>query len=219
MGRMTPAIDLYCRKVLISKDWGWPDWLRFVKGVVDCEDLPLNVSREGGTDDRVKNKLRESVVRRLIAEFEKVKNKKKERWAELWKEYGHFFKEGACQDYSNQLRISKLLMWQTSKGEELSTFDDYVGRLPPDQKEVRSEKSRLLRRYIADTSGRSVAAANTAESFARPQIYYLNCKSKEDGMNSPYREGVEGEVILCTHSVDDFVMSNLGTYEGRKIVR
>ena len=185
LGRMTPAIDLYCRKVLISKEWGWPDWLRFVKGVVDCEDLPLNVSREGGTDEKVKLKLRESVVRRLIAEFEKIKNKKKEKWEELWKEYGHFFKEGACQDYPNQLRISKLLMWQTSKGDGLSTFDDYVGRLSPDQKE----------------------------------IYYLNCKSKEDGMSSPYREGVEGEVILCTHSVDDFVMSNLGTYEGRKIVR
>ncbi|GMH65589.1 hypothetical protein TL16_g04234 [Triparma laevis f. inornata] len=116
MGRMSAGVNLYCRKVLIEKESDvLPEWLRFVKGVVDCEDLPLNIGRESSSDNLVKNKLKEAVKRRVVSELEKIKKKGGEKWETFWNEYGSFLKEGVCQDYSSQAKLSKMLMWESSK--------------------------------------------------------------------------------------------------------
>ncbi|GMH71783.1 hypothetical protein TrST_g6818 [Triparma strigata] len=186
MGRMTAGVSLYCRKVLIEKESDvLPEWLRFVKGVVDCEDLPLNIGRESSSDNLVKNKLKEAVKRRVVSELEKIKKKGGDKWSAFWKEYGSFLKEGVCQDYSSQAKLSKLLMWESSKdGGELVNFDDYISRCPPEQKD----------------------------------IYYLTAPNREAADASPYKEGRDEEVIYVFSAIDDFVMANLGEYEGRKIV-
>jgi HSP90 family molecular chaperone len=128
MGRMEKGVSLYSRKVLIeSKSDVMPEWLRFVKGVVDCEDLPLSISREKAQDSRLVAKLRQATTRRLVSELEKFKRKEGEKFrTEFWPEFGHFIKEGVCQDYQFQSQLSKLLHFESSKSPagELTTLEE-----------------------------------------------------------------------------------------------
>jgi len=122
-----------------------PEWLRFVKGVVDCEDLPLSISREKAQDSRLVTKLRQATTRRLVSELEKLKRKNGEKFRnEFWPEFGHFIKEGVCQDYAFQSQLSKLLHFESSKSKvgELTTLEEYVGRMEAEQKEVRFGEER-----------------------------------------------------------------------------
>jgi HSP90 family molecular chaperone len=192
MGRMNPGVSLYSRKVLIEKDSPdiLPDWLRFVKGVVDSEDLPLSISREKSQDSKLIVKLKTALTRRFINELSKKAKKDPETYkTKFWPEYGHFLKEGVCQDYQFQSQLAKLLYFESSKGKEgeLCTLEEYVGRMAPDQKD----------------------------------IYFLCAPTRKSAAASPYMEAFESsgkEVIFVYTAIDDFVMSNLGTFEGRQLI-
>merc|ERR1712028_36545 len=114
MGRMEPGVSLYSRKVLIeakSPDI-LPDWLRFVKGVVDSEDLPLSISREKMQDTRLIVKMRDILVRKLIRFFEERMLKEREEYNKFFAEFGHFLKEGVCTDFAHKDTIAKLLLFE-----------------------------------------------------------------------------------------------------------
>jgi HSP90 family molecular chaperone len=216
MGRMEPGVSLYSRKVLIeakSPDI-LPDWMRFVKGVVDSEDLPLSISREKPQDSALIAKLRKALTRKFISHLTTMAKyvwrlllslcccpcslthapfhcrKRNDVYKdEFYNEYNFFLKEGICQDYDFQEPLSKLLYFETSKGmsKDMISLDEYVARCPPEQKE----------------------------------IYYLCAPSRSLALESPYLEAFERagrEVIFVYTAIDDFVMANLEKFEGRPLV-
>lgn len=192
MGRLEPGVSLYSRRVLIeskSKDI-LPDWLRFVKGVVDSEDLPLSLSREKPQDSALVAKLRRAVTRRFISHLSTMARKESDKYkTEFYNEYSFFLKEGICQDFEFQEPLSKLLYFETSKtmDGELSSFDEYISRCPPTQDKI----------YYIVAPNRNLALASPyLETFERSGT----------------------EVLLVYSAIDDFVMSNLQKYEGRELV-
>ena len=192
MGRMEPAVSLYCRKVLIeakSKDI-LPDWLRFVKGVVDSEDLPLSISREKPQDSALIGKLRRALTRKFISHLAKMQKEDRHMFVyEFFKEYSFFLKEGICHDREFQQSLAKLMYFETSKTTQTDvvSLDEYIARMRPEQKD----------------------------------IYYLCAPTRESAVNSPYMEMFEKadvEVLFVFKAIDDFAMSSLGKYEDRKLV-
>jgi len=192
MGRMEPGVSLYSRKILIeakSPDI-LPDWLRFVKGVVDSEDLPLSISREKAQDSALITKLRRVLTRKFISHLTNMAKKRTETYKdEFYREYQFFLKEGICQDHEFQEPLSKLLYFETSKtlNGEIASFDEYVSRMKPEQKEI----------YFLCAPSRELAQ----------QSPYLEAFEKTGR-----------EVIFVYTAIDDFVMANLEKFQGRALV-
>jgi HSP90 family molecular chaperone len=190
MGRMDMGVSLYSRKVLIeSKSTSiLPEWLRFLRGVVDSEDLPLAISREKAQDTALLNKIKRALTRKYVAHLASMaKNDRDKYLDEFYKEYGFFLKEGVCQDFEFQSSLSKLLYFESNKSSELRSLDEYISSMRPEQKD----------------------------------IYYLVAPTRDSALASPYLEAFEKagvEVILLFTAIDDFVMANLDTYEGRRLV-
>jgi molecular chaperone HtpG len=134
------GLDLYVRRVLIqhqNKDL-LPEYLSFVKGVVDSEDLPLNISRETLQENIIFTKISQSVTSNVLSYLTKVAKESPERYTEFWKEHGRIFKLG-YMDFSNAEKYQALLRFNSSisKDEkELVSLEDYVGRMKKDQKEI-----------------------------------------------------------------------------------
>lgn len=195
MGAMEPGVNLYSRRVLIEskpKDL-LPDWLRFIKGAVDSEDLPLSLSREKAQDSSLLRRIREVLVRRILKMLEEEKKNDIEKYKEFYLEFQVFLKQGACQDYAHMDSIAKLLLFESStrNAGELVSLDDYVSRLPPEQKNIY---------YIIAPNRESALASPYMETF----------KSSKSGQNR--------EVLLLYNGIDEFVMSNLKAFAGRNIV-
>ena len=134
------GLDLYVRRVLIqhqNKDL-LPEYLSFVKGVVDSEDLPLNISRETLQENIIFTKIAQSVTSNILSQLIKIAKDSPERYAEFWKEHGRVFKLG-YMDFTNTEKYQQLLRFNSSisKDEkELVSLEDYVGRMKKDQKEI-----------------------------------------------------------------------------------
>jgi TNF receptor-associated protein 1 len=187
-GTMEPWVNLYSRKVLIEskpKDL-LPDWLRFLKGVVDSEDLPLSLSREKPQDSNLLRRIRDVLVRKFLKFLEDEQKKNPEEYLSFYSEYNMFLKQGICQDYKYMDVLSKLVMFESSAApaNKMITFDDYISRCPPEQKEI----------YYLSAPTREAALASP---------YYEAFKKNNK------------EVLLLYNTVDDFVMGNIRTYAGK----
>lgn len=190
-GRMEPGVNLYCRKVLIQQhaDGILPEWLRFVKGVVDSEDIPLNISRETMQDSALMSKLRRAVTSRFLKFLNEQAGKEPDRYGEFWKTFGAFIKEGAATDFTHRSELSKLLRFESTETEpgKFSSLKDYVGRMKEGQE----------------------------------NIYFINGPNRETIEGGPYLEAFLArglEVIFTYEPVDDFVLSSLADFEGKKLV-
>ena len=190
MSRLEPAVALYCRKVLIDakpKDI-LPEWLRFMKGVIDSEDLPLNISRETMQDRSLIEKLNKVVTKRFLKFLADESTAHPDAYNEFYSEFGIFLKEGAAMDYTHKEQLTKLLRFESSltdKGKTTS-LADYIGRMGADQKE----------------------------------IYYLVGSNRASLESGPYLEGFKArnlEVLFCYEPVDEYVMSNVREFEGKKL--
>eukprot|EP00761_Pharyngomonas_kirbyi_P011987 gb/GECH01012013.1/.p1 GENE.gb/GECH01012013.1/~~gb/GECH01012013.1/.p1 ORF type:complete len:785 (+),score=242.39 gb/GECH01012013.1/:1-2355(+) len=189
MGKQDPGINLYSRKVLIkAKASGiLPEWMRFVRGVVDSEDLPLNLSREHLQDSALIKRI-SSVLTRRILNYLKQKMKDRESYGQFFDEFGTFLKEGACTDAMYRNELAELMIFETSKtkpGDRI-TLKEYVERMQEGQKEV----------------------------------YYVTCASRDLGENSPYFEAFrkkDMEVIFLYGAADEFTLSAIGEYKGKKL--
>src|ERR1017187_604636 len=140
MGRIDSEVNLYCRKILIqAKAKGlFPQWLRFLKGVVDSEDLPLNISRETMQDTTLMQKLNKVLTSRFLKFLDEQSEKEAEAYAKFYAEYQRFLKEGVVTDFNHREAIGKLLRYESSaidKGKATS-LADYVKHMPADQKEI-----------------------------------------------------------------------------------
>ncbi len=140
MGRVDSEVSLYCRKVLIQAGAKglFPDWLRFLKGVVDSEDLPLNISRETMQDTSLMQKLNKVLTSRFLKMLAEQAEKNPEAFEKFYLEYNRFLKEGVATDFTHREALGKLLRYESSiteKGKQTS-LADYVKRMPSDQKEI-----------------------------------------------------------------------------------
>ncbi len=189
--RAEPAVALYCRKILIDphpKDL-LPEWLRFLKGVVDSEDLPLNISREMPQDRALMAKLSRVLTRRFLKSLEEEAKDRPDGYKEFYRRFGVYLKEGAALDETYQKDLMKLLRYEsslTARG-ELTSFADYVSRLKDGQKE----------------------------------IYFLVGPNRDAIEAGPYLEGFRArnlEVLFCYESVDEYVMSHVHEFDGRRLI-
>jgi molecular chaperone HtpG len=132
------GVKLYVKRVFITDDDKdlMPTYLRFVRGVIDSEDLPLNVSREILQQNRVMAKIRSSSVKKILSELESLKNGKREKYNLFWKEFGIPVKEGLYQDYENKDKLVELVMYKSTRGEDYTTLSEYVERMAPDQNSI-----------------------------------------------------------------------------------
>ena len=140
MGQMEPGVGLYCKKVLIDPHPKklLPDWLRFVRGVIDSEDLPLNISRESMQDSALVRKLGEVVTKRLLKFLDKTAQDDAKKYQEFHAKFSRFFKEGVATDFGNREAIAKLLRFESSLtgSGEVVGLADYVARMKEDQKAI-----------------------------------------------------------------------------------
>jgi len=192
MERMEPGVSLYSRKVLVlSKSTDIvPDWMRFVKGVVDSEDLPLSISREKPQDTALIKKLRGALTRKFISHLTSMVKKSPDQYKnEFFPEFGHFLKEGIAQDYEFQDKLAKLLYFESSKtvAGEMTNLNEYISRCPAEQKDI----------YYLCSPNRELAMESP----------YLEAFDKSDR-----------EVIFVYSAIDDFVMTNLSKFEGRNLI-
>ncbi|MBL8385422.1 MAG: molecular chaperone HtpG [Burkholderiales bacterium] len=190
------GIKLYVRRVFIMDDAEqlMPQYLRFVKGVIDSNDLPLNVSREILQESRDVKAIREGCTKRVLSLLEDLaggdEEAQKEKYAKFWKEFGRVLKEGVGEDFTNKERIAKLLRFATTRAdtdEETVSLADYVGRMKEGQ----------------------------------DKIYYVTAETFLAAKNSPHLEvfrkkGIE--VLLLSDRVDEWMVSHLTEFDGKALV-
>jgi molecular chaperone HtpG len=185
------GVQLYVKRVFIMDKAAelLPPWLRFMRGLVDSADLPLNVSRELLQNNRTVEKIKSALVKRSLDLFEELSADKPEEYAEFWKTFGVVLKEGVIDDATQKIRIAKLLRF-TSTGasgpDATVTLDAYVSRMKADQKAI----------YYLTAD--SLAAARNS-----PHL---------EGF------GASGfEVLLLTDRIDEWVVSHLHEFEGKTL--
>ncbi|MGE5436559.1 MAG: molecular chaperone HtpG [Syntrophothermus sp.] len=180
------GLDLYVRRVLIqhkNKEL-LPEYLSFVKGVVDSEDLPLNISRETLQENAIFSKIAKNVVSQILGYLQKKAKDNPEQYAEFWKEHGKIFKWG-YGDFANHNKYTELLRFNSSKNENengLTSLEEYEGRLKEGQKEIY---------FATGTTRSSIDGSPHVEVF------------KNKGL----------EVLYLTDPVDEFVLSTLRKYK------
>ncbi len=185
------GVRLYVRRVFIMEDAEQllPAWLRFVRGVIDSNDLPLNVSREILQESRDVRMIREGSTKRVLSLLEDLAENKPDDYAKFWREFGAVVKEGVGEDFANRDRIVKLLRFaSTASSDDTQTVSlaDYVGRMKEGQEKIY---------YI--TADTPAAARNS------PHLEVFR------------KKGVE--VLLLTDRVDEWLLSFLTEFEGKPL--
>lgn len=185
------GLKLYVRRVFIMDDAEQflPLYLRFVKGVVDSADLPLNISREMLQQDAAIDGMRTGLARRVLDLLAKVAKDEPEKYAAFWKEFGTVLKEGPAEDHANRERIAKLLRFSSThadKAEQDVSLDDYVARMKPGQKEI----------YF-------VLADSFAAAKSSPHLEVLRSK------------GIE--VLLLSDRVDEWLVDHLREFDSKPL--
>ena len=190
MGRIDSEVNLYCRKVLIQRGAKglFPDWLRFLKGVVDSEDLPLNISRETMQDTSLMAKLNKVLTSRFLKFLDEQAEKDPAAYEKFFAEYQRFLKEGIVTDFTHKEALGKLLRYESSALDQgrLTSPADYVKRMPGEQKEI----------YC-------LLAANRAAAGASP--YFEVFKERK------------WEVLFLYDPWDEFVMEHLHEFDGKPL--
>ena len=161
-----PHVRLYVRRVFITDDCEalLPSYLRFVRGVVDTEDLPLNVSRELLQDSPILAKIGSAVVKRVLRELEKRAGKKPEEYAEFWANFGAVLKEGIYEDAARRDQLLKLARFQSTAGPDLTSLADYIGRMKDGQETIH---------YIAGEDTEKLIASPHLEGYLARGIEVL----------------------------------------------
>ena len=131
------GVKLYVKRVFITEDDKelMPSYLRFVRGIIDSEDLPLNVSREILQKNRILAKIKSNSVKKILSELTAL-TKKKDEYLEFYEQYGRLLKEGAYQDFENRDTLLELLKFKSSKTDDFTSLAEYVDRMKEDQKSI-----------------------------------------------------------------------------------
>jgi len=183
------GLKLYVQRVFIMDDAEQflPLYLRFIKGVVDSSDLPLNVSREILQDSPAIESMKSALTKRVLDMLSKMATKESEKYASFWQEFGQVLKEGTGEDFANREKICKLLRFSTThtnKADQDQSFDDYISRMKEGDNKI----------YYS-----------TAENFS--------AVSKSPHLEVFKKRGIE--VVLLHDRIDEWMMGNLFEYEGK----
>ncbi|MBB6187128.1 molecular chaperone HtpG [Rhodanobacter sp. MP7CTX1] len=185
------GLKLYIKRVFImdAAEELLPNYLRFVRGVVDADDLPLNVSREILQKNRQLERIKSACVKRVLDLIEKLAKDEPEKFATFYKAFGNTLKEGISEDANNRERIAKLLRFASTKGEgsaQAVSFDDYIGRMPLGQETIWF-----------------ITADSYAAALGSPQLEAFKAK------------GIE--VLLMSDRIDEWMLGSLSEYGGKKL--
>jgi len=191
VGALEHGMSLCAKRVLVQGDCRElvPEYFRFLHGLVDSEDLPLNVSRETLQDNSVVRKIRNSLVKAVLDRLTNMAQESPPEYATFYKSFGGFLKEGVARDFANRDRLAKLLRFASSRaeGDEPTTsLDEYVSRMILDQTHIY---------YLGGPDLASVRKSPNLEIFRRRGI----------------------EVLFLTEPVDEFVMSSLGRFADKTL--
>ncbi|MCG5549308.1 molecular chaperone HtpG [Halorhodospira halochloris] len=186
------GVKLYVRRVFITEDTEHllPRYLRFVRGVVDSDDLPLNISREMLQHNPMISSIRSASVKRILDRLERMAKNEPQMYAEFWESFGRVLKEGIAEDHGNREKIAKLLRFSSTYEEKETpdvSLDDYIGRMNEGQDKIY---------YV------------TAESF--------NAARNSPHLEVFRRHGIE--VLLLPDPVDEWLVAHLNEYEGKQLV-
>ena len=187
MNREARGLDLYVRRVLIEKQNKdlLPEYLGFIKGVVDTEDLPLNISRETLQDNVLMRKISSTLVKQVLGNLEKMSKDNAERYNEFWHAHANLFKAG-YMDFMNKDKFSKLVRFNSSESEDaqgLTSFEEYISRAKEEQKEIY---------YAYGPSREALGLSPYLEVFRKKGI----------------------EVLFLYEPIDEFVMDAVRDFDG-----
>jgi len=184
------GVHLYIKRVFITDNCPGllPDYLRFVKGVVDSSDLPLNISREMLQDNPGIHKINKNLVRKIISELKNLLEKDREKYNSFFNDFGRFIKEGVHSDFQNKDKLTELLLFESIDNPtgKLVSLKEYAGKMPADQKEIY---------YV---SGESRAALEKS-----PHLEFLRSK--------------KFDILLMTDPIDEWILQSIPDYAGVKL--
>ena len=183
------SIKLYVRKVFVmdANEKLIPQYLRFVKGVIDSQDLSLNVSREILQDSPLVDSIKSGVTKRVLSSLQTMSEKEPEKYQSFWNEFGKVLKEGPAEDFANKESIAKLLRFTSSNTEEQSvSLESYIKNMPKEQESIY---------YITADSHQAAKNSPHLEIFKQKNI----------------------EVLLLSDRVDEWLVSSLNEFDGKKL--
>jgi molecular chaperone HtpG len=185
------GVKLHVQRVFIMDDTGQllPNYLRFVRGVIDSADLPLNVSREILQSSRVVDSIRSSAVKKVLRLLKDLADKEPDKYATFWREFGDVLKEGVAEDYSNRDEIAKLLRFTTTKSgtdEPDTSLADYVSRMKEGQEKIY---------YLLAPTPAAAKSSPHLEIFRKKGI----------------------EVLLLGQPIDNWLVTSLQDFEGKRL--
>ncbi len=185
------GVKLYVKRIFIMDEAEqlMPNYLRFVKGVIDSDDLPLNVSREILQQNKTIDRIRGASVKKVLAMLESVQKKDAEKYATFWKSFGQVLKEGPIEDMANKERIAKLLLFASTHNDNDAqnvTLDEYISRMTEAQDKI----------YY-------IVADNYTAAKNSPHLEVFN------------KKGIE--VLLLSDRVDEWLVSHLNEFDGKKL--
>ena len=181
------GVKLYAKRVFIMEgnEELLPQYLRFIKGVIDTADLSLNVSREILQGSKVVDTIKKASVKRILSELDKMSKNKPENYATFWKEFGMVIKEGVVEDFANKDKISNLLRFtstSTDNSDQTISLQDYIGRMKEGQKNIY---------YVTADTYAAAKGSPHLEIFKQKDI----------------------EVLLLSDRVDEWLVANFGDFE------
>jgi len=181
------GVKLYAKRVFIMEgnEELLPQYLRFIKGVIDTADLSLNVSREILQGSKVVDTIKKASVKRILSELDKMSKNKPEDYATFWKEFGMVIKEGVVEDFANKDKISNLLRFtstSTDNSDQTISLQDYIGRMKEGQKNIY---------YVTADTYAAAKGSPHLEIFKQKDI----------------------EVLLLSDRVDEWLVANFGDFE------
>ncbi len=190
-GRLEHGLNLCAKRILVQSDCRelLPDYFRFLVGLVDSEDLPLNVSRETLQDNSVFRKIRASLVSQVIGHLQRLADNEPATFSAFYEQFSYMIKEGTAKDFQHRDKLAKLLRFPSSRTErgQLTSLDEYIGRMPEQQEQIY---------YLGGPDVETIANNPNLEIFRRRDL----------------------EVLYLPDPVDEFVMANLHKFEGKELL-
>jgi molecular chaperone HtpG len=189
--RLEHGLNLFARRVLVQNECRElvPEYLRFLRGIVDSEDLPLNVSRETLQDSNVIRKIRTSLIKGVLDRLDHLAQDQPETFRTFHDQFGRMLKEGAIGDFANRERLARLLRFASSHGDDPQarvSLDDYVARMPESQTHIY---------YLGGLDESSIRKSPNLEIFRRRGL----------------------DVLFLVDPIDEFVMNSLGKYKDKEL--
>ncbi|MCE7322866.1 molecular chaperone HtpG [Campylobacter coli] len=190
------GLKLYVKRVFISDDDKelLPTYLRFVRGIIDVEDLPLNVSREILQENQILKGVKEASVKKILSELKKLKNKDKEKYLSFFKNFGKVLKEGLYGFGGEKDSLLKLMLYKSTKGESLRSLEEYKNDIQGEQKEIF---------YITGNNESLLRNSPLLEEYKQKNIEVLLMDDEIDSLIAPMLGEYEGLKFIAINQVED----------------